>query len=158
MKTRFTLPDDTSIAYERDFAAPAADVWRAYTEPEIVRTWLLGPGSDTQFTTCEMDMRTGGSFRWTWIDDDGDLTISGDVIEADEPRRLVTSELMRGSAMHGAEPPASMNTTTLTEHDGITTMRTVATFDSTEIRDAAYASGMDAGIDASYERLASRWQ
>ncbi|WP_072312975.1 SRPBCC domain-containing protein [Agrococcus sp. Marseille-P2731] len=157
MKTRFSLPDDTSIAYEREFHAPAADVWRAYTDPEIVRTWMLGPGEDTEFTTCEMDVRAGGSFRWVWVDAAGELIIAGDVLEAEAPHRLVTTETMGGSAMGGLELPASTNTVTLTEADGVTTMRTVSVYASREVRDGAYASGMDVGVDASYERLAARW-
>lgn len=157
MKTRFSLPDDLSIAYERDFAASAAEVWKAYTDPAIVRTWMLGPNPETEFTTCEMDMRTGGSFSWAWVDSDGELTIAGDVLEADAPNRIVTTEVMGGTAMQGMEFPPSTNTTTLTESGGITTLRTVTTYASQEIRDGAYASGMDAGIDASYDRLAARW-
>ncbi|MCH1883794.1 SRPBCC domain-containing protein [Agrococcus sp. ARC_14] len=157
MKTRFSLPDDTSIAYERDFSAPATEVWKAYTEPEIVRTWMLGPNPDTEFPTCEMDMRTGGSFRWVWVDEGGELIIAGDVLEADEPHRIVTTETMSGSAMQGMEFPPTTNTTTLTEADGITTLRTVTVYDSKESRDGAYASGMDAGIEAGYERLAARF-
>ncbi len=157
MQTRFSLPDDTSIAYERDFAAPASEVWRAYTDPEIVRTWMLGPDPETEFRTCEMDIRAGGSFRWAWVDADGELVIEGDVLEVDAPHRLVTVERMGGSAMQGMELPPSTNTVTLTEADGITTLRTVTVYPSREVRDGAYASGMDAGVDASFERLASRW-
>ncbi len=157
MQTRFSLPDDTSIAYERDFAAPASEVWKAYTDPEIVRTWMLGPNPETEFRTCEMDVRPGGAFRWEWVDVDGELIIAGDVLEVEAPHRLVTTERMSGSAMGGMDFPPSTNTVTLTEADGITTMRTVTVYASREIRDGAYASGMDVGVDASFERLASRW-
>lgn len=155
MQTRFSLPDDTTIAYERDFAAPIDAVWRAYTEPEIVRTWLLGPNPETEFRVCEMDIRDGGSVRWLWVDSDGELEITAQVLEAEAPSRLVTIEQMSGSAMQGMELPPVHNTVTLTETDGVTTLRTVATYPSKEVRDGAYASGMDVGVDASYERLAS---
>lgn len=91
MKTRFTMPADTSIADERDFRAPAAEVWRAYTEPGIVRSRLLGPDPDTEFPVCEMDMRTGGSFRWVWVDAAGELEIAGEVLEADERHRVTAT-------------------------------------------------------------------
>lgn len=157
MKTRFSLPDDTSIAYERDFAAPVAEVWAAYTEPEAVRTWLLGPNPETEFRTCEMDIRPGGSIEWEWVDSDGTLTISADVLEVEAPHRIVTIEQMGGSAMQGMEVPPATNTVTLSEVDGITTLRTVTVYPSQEIRDGAYASGMDVGVDAGFERLAARW-
>jgi len=153
MKTTFTMPDDTSIAYERAFRAPASEVWRAYTDPEIVRTWLLGPNPETRFPVCEMDMRPGGSFRWVWVDDDGELEIAGEVLEAEEPSRLVSTERMGGSAMGGMDLPPTHNVVTFVEADGVTTMRTVITYPSKEMRDGAYASGMAEGIDAGFDRL-----
>ena len=45
----------------------------------------------------------------------------------------------------------------LTEADGVTTMRTVITYASKEMRDGAYASGMAEGIDAGFDRLDVRW-
>ena len=157
MKTKFSMPDDTSIAYERTFDAPAAEVWRAYTEPEIVRTWMLGPDPETEFPVCEMDMRTGGSFRWVWVDAQGELEIAGDVLEAEAPSRLVSTERMGGSAMGGMDLPPTHNVVTFTEADGVTTMRTVITYPSKEMRDGAYASGMAEGIDAGFDRLDARW-
>lgn len=157
MKTQFSMPDDTSIVYERSFHAPMAEVWRAYTEPEIIRTWLLGPDPETEFPVCEMDMRTGGSFRWVWVDEAGELEIKGDVLEAVEPTRLVSTEQMGGSAMGGMDLPPTHNVVTFTEADGVTTMRTVITYPSKEMRDGAYASGMADGIDAGFERLDERW-
>ncbi len=157
MKTQFSMPDDTSIAYERTFDAPAAEVWRAYTEPEIVRTWMLGPDPETEFPVCDMDMRTGGSFRWVWVDAQGELEIAGDVLEAEAPSRLVSTERMGGSAMGGMDLPPTHNVVTFTEADGVTTMRTVITYPSTEMRDGAYASGMADGIDAGFDRLDARW-
>ena len=70
MKTEFTLPDDTTISYTRTFAAPAERVWQACTDPQVVRTWMLGPSEDTTFEVCDMD---------------------------DAPRRLVTTEQMGGA-------------------------------------------------------------
>ncbi|MET4097998.1 uncharacterized protein YndB with AHSA1/START domain [Agrococcus sp. UYP10] len=157
MKTQFSMPDDTSIAYERTFTAPASEVWRAYTDPEIVRTWLLGPNPETEFPVCEMDMRTGGSFRWVWVDAQGELEIHGDILEAEEPHRLVSTEHMGGSAMGGMELPPTDNVVTFVEADGVTTMRTVITYASKEMRDGAYASGMAEGIDAGFDRLDDRW-
>lgn len=153
MKTAFSMPDDTTIAYERTFDAPASAVWQAYTDPEIVRTWLLGPDPTTLFPVCEMDMRTGGSYRWVWVDAQGELEIAGEVLEADEPRRLVTTERMGGSAVGGLDLPPTTNVVTLEEVDGRTTMRTVITYPSKEMRDGAYASGMAEGIDAGFDRL-----
>ena len=74
MKTKFELNDDTSITATREFNAPRDAVWHAYTTPELVRTWLLGPNPETEFRVCEMDIRPAGSINWEWVDSDGVLT------------------------------------------------------------------------------------
>ena len=40
---KVTLPADKQILIEREFAAPAAMVWRAVTEPELVRALVARP-------------------------------------------------------------------------------------------------------------------
>ena len=47
--------------FERTYAAPVADVWRAWTEPELLRQWW-GP-EKTTITACEVDLRVGGRLR-----------------------------------------------------------------------------------------------
>lgn len=151
MKTQFSLPTDTAIAYERRFEAPIDRVWAAQTEPELLRRWLLGPNPDTEFAVCEMDVRPGGECRWVWRDADGELEIASTVLEAEAPRRLVTEERMR---MAGMDPwPATRNTLELAEDGEGTILRTTIEYASKEARDGAYASGMADGIEASFERI-----
>ena len=40
--TTVTLPSDTEIAMSRTFDAPASLVWKAFTDPSLLRRWLLG--------------------------------------------------------------------------------------------------------------------
>jgi uncharacterized protein YndB with AHSA1/START domain len=47
--------------FERTYAAPIADVWRAWTEPELLRQWW-GP-EETTIPECEVDLRVGGRIR-----------------------------------------------------------------------------------------------
>jgi len=59
---KVTLPAARQILIEREFAAPAAMVWRAVTEPELVRRWWhAGRG---EMTVCEIDLRVGGTWRY----------------------------------------------------------------------------------------------
>jgi uncharacterized protein YndB with AHSA1/START domain len=48
-------------AFKRTYAAPVADVWRAWTEPELLRQWW-GP-EKTTIEECEVDLRVGGRIR-----------------------------------------------------------------------------------------------
>lgn len=148
MKTEFSLPEETGIRYERHFAAPVQRLWDAYTDPEVVRSWMLGPGEGTTFAVCEMDVRPGGSFRWVWEHPGGRLEITGDVLEVEAPHRLVTTE-----AMSDVDMPPSRHEITFTADGEGTILTGTITYASQEIRDAAYASGMDRGMEASFERL-----
>lgn len=47
--------------FERVYAAPITDVWRAWTEPELLRQWW-GP-EKTTIPECEVDLRVGGRIR-----------------------------------------------------------------------------------------------
>jgi uncharacterized protein YndB with AHSA1/START domain len=47
--------------FERTYAAPIADVWRAWTDPELLRRWW-GP-EKTTIVECEVDPRVGGRIR-----------------------------------------------------------------------------------------------
>jgi uncharacterized protein YndB with AHSA1/START domain len=49
----------------RKFHARRDLVYEAYTTPELVQRWLLGPPRWTM-PVCEMDVRAGGKYRWRW--------------------------------------------------------------------------------------------
>ena len=57
------------VKVTRSFKAPKALVYRAYTEPALMRRWLVGyPG--WTMPVCDMDVRVGGSYRWRWKNDE----------------------------------------------------------------------------------------
>src|SRR5829696_4222272 len=64
-KAQVTTPSDHEVKVVRSFNAPRALVYRAYTEPALVKQWLLGPPGWTM-PVCEMDVRVGGQYRWVW--------------------------------------------------------------------------------------------
>jgi uncharacterized protein YndB with AHSA1/START domain len=77
------------VRIERTFAAPAEDVFDAWTSPEVMRRWLhCGP--DWQTPVAEGDLRVGGSVRVVMRKPDGRLSESkGEYVEIDRPHRLV---------------------------------------------------------------------
>src|SRR5688572_31239051 len=58
--TTFTTPSDVEIVATRTFDAPRRLVWEAFTNPEHVPNWLLGPEGRTM-PVCELDLRPGGA-------------------------------------------------------------------------------------------------
>ena len=53
---KVSTPSDCEIQVTRDFDAPRRLVFNAFTKPELVRRWLLGPPGWTM-PHCEIDLR-----------------------------------------------------------------------------------------------------
>lgn len=162
---KVTTPGDRRIVMKRAFDAPRADVWRAMTEPALVRRWLFAP-EGWSMSACEMDVRVGGAFRWAWNGPDGEpaLAITGVHREVSPPRRLVHTERMEmrgacaGGGVAGDEAVTTgelVATLELDERDGVTTLTMTLDFPSKEARDGALASGMEHGVSIGYQRLDS---
>lgn len=144
-----TLPSDTEILITRAFDAPAELVFRAWTTPELVKRWW---GFETgEWLVCEVDLRVGG--RWRWVVRDRGMVVGfhGEYQEVEAPHRLVSTEVFEGFG--DGEAAASVNTLTLVEADGVTTMTTLVRHASPEHRDAHLASGMETGMQVSYDRM-----
>lgn len=58
-------PGDRDIRIIRTFAAPRDLVWRAHTDPGLLRQWMLGPPGWTM-PVCRIDLRVGGTYHWRW--------------------------------------------------------------------------------------------
>ena len=154
-KAQVTLPSDREVKVVRSFRAPTALVYRAYTEPELVRRWLLGPPG-WSMPICEMDVRVGGRYRWRWRNDaDGsEFGFAGTFREVQPPSRLVHTEAYDpGSVGDGYPAGEALVTVTLADDGGVTTMTTLIDFGSKEGRDAAVATGMTDGMEQSYQLL-----
>ena len=98
---------------------------------------------------CEIDLRPGGRWHFVWRRENGsEMGMDGEFREIDPPARLVQTERW------GGDWPETVNTLTLTEEDGRTTMSQRMLFPSREARDAAMQTGMTEGADRSYGLLA----
>jgi uncharacterized protein YndB with AHSA1/START domain len=146
-----TLPSDTEYVITRAFDAPAELVFDALTTPELVKRWW---GFETsEWLVCEIDLREGG--RWRYVireHDDIEVGFHGEYREISRPHRLVWTEMYEGVPNPGPDK-YPVCTTTLEELDGVTTLTTVVQHTSKEDRDAVLSSGMESGMQISYDRL-----
>ena len=141
-----TLPSSTEILIKRTFDAPAALLFRAWTEPELVKQWW---GFDTgEWLVCDVDLRVGGAWRWVVRDRGMEVGFHGEYHEIERPTRLVATEVYEG--FPDAE---ALNSTTLDEVDGVTTMTTLVRHARREHRDAHIESGMESGMQVSFDRM-----
>jgi uncharacterized protein YndB with AHSA1/START domain len=154
-KAQVTLPSDREVKVVRSFRAPRALVYRAYTEPPLVKRWLTGtPG--WSMPVCEMDVRVGGRYRWQWKNDTDDqqFGFSGTFREVQPASRLVHTEAYdAGTVGFGYPGKEAIVTVTFTEDAGVTTVTTLIDYGSKEARDAAIKTGMTDGMETSYQQL-----
>jgi uncharacterized protein (TIGR03086 family) len=142
-----TLPSDTEILITRRFDAPKSLVWEAMTRPEHVLRWW-GP-EWCPLESAEIDLRVGGTWRYVASMEDGSqLAWRGVYREIDPPNSITSTELFEG--FPDAE---SVNTMTLTESDGVTTLQTLVRHKSQEFRDGHIDSGMEGGMQETFNRL-----
>ncbi len=145
--TTFSMPSDREIAMTRVVDAPRRLVFDAWTNPEHLPHWMLGPEGWTM-PVCEVDLRVGGEWHFVWRRADGtEMGMRGVYQEIKPPERLVSTESW------GGDWPETLNTLTLTEVDGKTTTTSTVLYPSKEARDAAAKTGMSEGASLSFERL-----
>jgi uncharacterized protein YndB with AHSA1/START domain len=144
-----TMPSEREVTIARVFDVPRALVWKAYTSPEHLPHWMLGPPGWTM-PVCEMDLRPGGKWRWAWRHDNGqEMEMRGVYIEVVPPERVMSTESW------GGDWPETTNTVTFTEEDGRATLTITILYPSKEAREAAMKTGMTKGMEMSYDRLAA---
>jgi uncharacterized protein YndB with AHSA1/START domain len=138
-EAQLSLDGDTDVVIRRSFSHPPARVWRALTEPALIRQWL-----SPDLTRCEMDARPGGSFRYDWPE----FFFSGPVLEAEAPHHMVHVEHFNGDTTQGPTV-----TTTLTPDGSGTRMTVVMRYKDAEARATAIERGFTDGIDQVYGRI-----
>jgi uncharacterized protein YndB with AHSA1/START domain len=142
-----TLPTDDQILITRTFDAPRHLVYRAWTTPELVKRWWAGKRG--KVTLAEIDLRVGGTWRYV-------MTAHGvfEVAFHGEYRELVENERIVSTEVYEAAPEAeALNTLTLTEQDGRTTMSILVQHQSKANRDMHLEAGMEGGMNESFDAL-----
>jgi uncharacterized protein YndB with AHSA1/START domain len=152
-----TLEGDRTIVITRAFDAPAALVFRACTIPELVKRWW--GFEDSEWVVCDIDLSVGGRWRYVTRETRGDVTFEvgfhGEYREIDAPGRLVSTEVFEGIPGGGPDSDvgAAVNTVTLDERDGVTTMTVRVVHAEPEHRTMHIESGMEGGMQISYDRM-----
>ncbi len=140
-------PEVPLVRITREFDAPAAKVFRAHTDPELVVQWL-GPRR-TEMRIDHYDCRTGGSYRYVHVSDGNEYGFRGCFHEVRPSELIVQTFTFEG------QPDGVALERLLLEDlgDGRTRLTATSLVDSFEARDAMLASGMEDGVREGYERL-----
>jgi uncharacterized protein YndB with AHSA1/START domain len=142
-----TLPTDEQILITREFDAPKHLVYKAYTTPGLVKRWWHA--NRGEMTTCEIDLRVGGRWRYAMVTPDGfEVAFHGEYREIVSNERIVATEVYEG--MPEAE---ALDTVRFSEVDGRTTLTILVQHTSKQHRDAHIDSGMEAGLQDALDLL-----
>jgi uncharacterized protein YndB with AHSA1/START domain len=142
-----TLPTDEQILITREFAAPRHLVYKAWTTPELVKRWWSGKRGEV--TSVEIDLRVGGTWRYVMVANEGfEVAFHGEYQEIVPNERLVSTEVYEGFPDGEA-----LDTLTLTEANGRTTLTILVQHSSKEHRDAHIESGMEGGMQEAMDLL-----
>ncbi len=141
------LPSDTEILITRAFEVQRPLLWELLTQPRHLLRWW-GPDF-CPMVSCEVDLRAGGSWRYLCRHTDGDLLAwHGTYREVVAGERIVGTEVFEGF------PEAEAVTTmSLTSEGPLTVLRTLVRHSSREHRDGHVQSGMEAGMQSTFDRL-----
>lgn len=145
-KATVTTPTDREIRIERTFDAPRDRVWRAFTDPELLAQWW---GRGNKLVIEKFELERGGHWRFVEHGPEGKHGFEGRFREVSPPSRIVQTFEWDGM-------PAYVIIETLELEDlgdGRTRIVNVSLFHTTEERDGMLQSGMEEGLNQSYEAL-----
>jgi uncharacterized protein YndB with AHSA1/START domain len=140
------FPSDCEVLIRRQFDAPAELLFAVMTKPEHVSVWFTGGGEVLE--VCEIDLRVGGEYHYVGVFPDGvKCSFRGTFLEVEAPLRT------RETWVFDGKPDAdAVETTTLHEEDGVTTLTTVLTFRDQASRDSIFQQDID-GMQSSFDSL-----
>jgi uncharacterized protein YndB with AHSA1/START domain len=140
-------PDTPFIDVVREFDATPAQVYRAWTDPDLIPSWL-GPDGVTM-ELIEYDVTPGGRYRYVHRDADGEYGFRGVFHTVVANERIVQT-----FQYDGWPDDVSLETLTFEDLGGRTRVHTHSVFPSVRSRDGMIDSGMEKGVRDSMARLA----
>jgi uncharacterized protein YndB with AHSA1/START domain len=153
-KSIVTTPSEAVVQVTRNFEASVQSVWKAFTDTDMVRKWMLGPPGWIM-PVCDLDFKVGGEYRNVFRNEEQglEIQISGVFREIHEHHRIVQDEAhMIGSSSAGVGS-GTVVTITFAESDSGTTATTTIAYETENARDQALATGMGPAMESGYQRI-----
>jgi uncharacterized protein YndB with AHSA1/START domain len=135
-----------SVVIRRSFDVESDEIMPAFTDPDILRKWIGGPGMP--LSVCEVDARPGGRYRICWDHPDGTKSWMAGVFHEVTPTRIVATEAHRPDWTGGE----MRVTTELRDHEDRGWLRRTIDFTTPAARNQAIGT-LAPGTRASFDRL-----
>lgn len=133
-RTTVQRTSDREFVVTRTFDAPARLVFEAWSRAELFVKWWVPKSMGMTLRSCQMDVRTGGTYRLSFGDG---MDFFGRYIEVTPPSRIVWTNEEGGD-------PGSVTTVNFEEKDGQTYLVMSELYPSKEALDAAGTGAADA--------------
>ncbi|MCC6523686.1 MAG: SRPBCC family protein [Polyangiaceae bacterium] len=149
MRNRTTVDrkSDREMVVTRTFEAPARIVFEAWTKPELFKRWWVPRSISVSLQSCEMDVRTGGTYRLVFAaDGSSQMAFFGRYVEVTPPSRLVWTN-------EEGDEGGPITTVTFEERGDRTLLVVHDLYPSKEALDAALASGATGAMPETFEQL-----
>lgn len=143
--TTVKMSSDREVVVTRTFDSPARLVFEAWSTPELFRRWWVPRSLGATLSSCELDVRTGGTYRLVFGEDPDTMEFFGRYLEVVPDSRIVWTNDEDGDS-------ASVTTVTLEERDGKTHLVLRELYPSKEAFDAAGTGAQDA-LSETFEQL-----
>jgi uncharacterized protein YndB with AHSA1/START domain len=139
---------ERELVVTRTVNGPARIVFEAWTKPELFRRWWAPKSFGVTVVSCELDVRTGGSYRLEMGHSSSDqlMAFFGKYIEVVPPSRIVWTN------DEGSEDGA-VTTVTFEEKGDMTLVVVHDLYPSKEALDEAIASGATSGWGEQFDQL-----
>jgi len=147
-RTTVERKSECELVVTRTFNAPARIVFEAWTKPDLFKQWWVPKSSGMTMLSCEMDIRTGGTYRLVFRHPalEQPVAFFGRYIEVTPPSRLVWTNDEAGEG-------GAVTTVTFEERDGKTLVVLRDLYASKEALDEAIESGSTSGLGEQFEQL-----
>jgi len=136
---------ERELVVTRVFDGPARVVFEAWTKPELLMRWWAPKSIGASLVSCEVDARSGGTYRFVFAHGDSKMEFFGKYLEVTPCSRLVWTNDEAGDA-------GSVTTVTFEEKDGKTLLVMRELYPSKEALDAA-GMGAAEGMRETFTQL-----
>jgi uncharacterized protein YndB with AHSA1/START domain len=139
---------EREVIITRTFNGPARLVFEAWTTPELMMKWWTPESFGITFISCEMDVRTGGTYKFVMGHPSFDqpMAFHGRYLEVEPGKRIVWTNEEGGEA-------GAVTTVTFEEKDGKTHLVLSDVHPSKAALDQELASGAIGGYPEQFKQL-----
>jgi uncharacterized protein YndB with AHSA1/START domain len=144
--TNVERTSDRELSITRLFDAPVAMVFKAWSDPSLFRRWWVPAGFGINLVGCDMNVRTGGTYRLEFAAGDQTMTFHGRYVDVVPDEKIVWTN-------EEGEGDGQVTTVTFEDRGG----QTLVTYRDSFASEAALEEAMNGaakGLPQQFEQLA----